>query len=127
MSRFPLRLNIGNLHFDGVGATLAIMSSKGVISRDLWGHEREGYTHDRPPVAYAPAKPTARTPPSWLHWEERLGALGAGFGIIWGVHVSATHPAILDALWETPGPLEACAISALIWLHAKWHRSTRLR
>ncbi len=128
MSGFPQRLNTRNLHFHCVRATLAVMSSKGVIHRDLWGHEREGYTYDRPQVAYAPAKPaTATPPPAWLHWEERLGSLGAGFGIIWGVHVSATHPAILDALWETPGPLEACAIGTLIWLHAKWHRSTRLR
>lgn len=104
------------------------MATKSVIPRDQWGHEREGYSEHRPQVAYAPAKsiggPSA---PSWLRWEERLGSLGAGFGVIWGVHVAATHPAILDALWETPGPLELCSIATLIWLHAKWRRSTRLR
>ena len=104
------------------------MAIKSVTHRDLWGHEREGYTQHPPEVAYAPAKPVVGvSTPHWLHWEVRFGALGAGFGILWGVHVSATHPRILDALWETPGPLEVCAISTLIWLHAKWHRSTRLR
>jgi hypothetical protein len=98
------------------------------MHRDMWGHEREGYSEHRPQVAYAPAKAVAGMPAlSWPHWEERLGAMGAGLGVIWGVHVTATHPGILDALWETPGPLELCAICTLIWLHAKWRRSTRLR
>ena len=98
------------------------------MHRDLWGHEREGYSHERPTVAYAPARSVAgQLAPSWLHWEERLGSLGAGLGVIWGVHVSASHLAVLDALWETPGPLELCAICSLIWLHAKWRRLTRLR
>jgi hypothetical protein len=103
------------------------MASKSFAHRDMWGHEREGYAHERPEVAYAPAKPLAGiSAPKWLHWEERLGSLGAGIGTIWGVHVTATHLRIVDALWETPGPLEVCAIGSLIWLHAKWHRSTRL-
>ena len=104
------------------------MASKAAIHRDVWGHEREGYSQHRPQVAYAPAKSLAGLQaPKWLHWEERIGSLGAGLGVIWGVHVSATHPGIMDALWETTGPLELCAISTLIWLHAKWRRSTRLR
>lgn len=127
MSGFPLRLNIRNLHLLCFRAKLAVMASKGVIHRDPWGHEREGYTYDRPQIAYAPARPATTLATSRVHWEERLGSIGAGLGIIWGVHVSMTHPRILDALWETPGPLEACAIGALIWLHAKWQRSTRLR
>lgn len=104
------------------------MATKPFHHRDVWGHEREGYSQHRPQVAYAPAKPVlGMSTPSWLHWEERLGSLGAGLGVIWGVHVSATHLRVLDALWETPGPLELCAISTLIWLHAKWRRSTELR
>ncbi len=104
------------------------MASKHIVHRDVWGHEREGYCEHRPQIAYAP---TQRVPgisaSTWCHWEERLGSLGAGLGVIWGVHVAATHPAILDALWETSGPLELCAISTLIWLHAKWRRTTHLR
>ncbi len=104
------------------------MASKSIVQRDVWGHEREGYSEARPTVAYTPGKPLAGAPaPSWLHWEERLGALGGGIGVIWGVHVAATHLGNLNALWETSGPLELCAISTLIWLHAKWRRTTRLR
>ncbi len=104
------------------------MASKSVIHRDVWGHEREGYTHERPQVAYAPVKPVAGPlVPNWLHWEERLGSLAAGAGVIWGVQVGATHPRIMDALWQTSGPLELCGISTLIWLHAKWRRTTKLR
>ncbi len=104
------------------------MRSERVIHRDLWGQEREGYCEQRPQGAYAPARPVAGiSGPSWLHWEKRFGSLGAGLGILWGVRVAASHPSILDALWETPGPLELCAISTLIWLHAKWRRTTRLR
>lgn len=104
------------------------MATKSLIHRDHWGHEREGYTPDRPQAAYAPAKSLAApNVPQWLRWEERFSSLGAGFGVIWGARVAATHPSVLDALWETPGPLELCAIGTLIWLHAKWLRSTRLR
>lgn len=104
------------------------MATKTVIHRDAWGHEREGYSPDHRQVAYAPIKSVAGpAAPSWLHWEERLGSLGGGLGVIWSVHVSATHPRILDTLWQTNGPLELCAVSSLLWLHAKWRRSTRLR
>ncbi len=104
------------------------MASNAFHHRDAWGHEREGYSEVRPTVAYAPGKPLVGTPaPSWLHWEERLGSLGGGFGVIWGAHVAATHLGNLNSLLETSGPLELCAISTLIWLHAKWRRSTRLR
>lgn len=104
------------------------MSSKRVVHRDVWGHEREGYSAHRPQVAYAPAKLAAEaSAPHWLHWEERLSSMGAGLGVLWGVHVSATHPNVLDALWETTGPLELCAVASLFWLHAKWRRSTQLR
>jgi len=79
-------------------------------------------------VAYAPARPViGPSAPHWLHWEERVGALGAGIGVIWGVQISTTDPRVLDTLWQTGGPLELCAICTLIWLHAKWRRSTRLR
>lgn len=104
------------------------MRSNGVVHRDQWGHEREGYSQHAPQVAYAPAKSVAGpSAPGWLRWEERFASLGAGLGLIWGVNVSATNPQVLEALRETPGPLEFCSICALIWLHAKWRRSIQLR
>lgn len=102
------------------------MATKTIMHRDVWGHEREGYT-ERRQVAYAPAKPVAApsTPP-WLRFEENLGSLGGSAGVVWGVQVVTSHLPNLEAILETPGPLEMCAVSALIWLHAKWRRSLRL-
>ena len=108
--------------------TLFFMATKTVLHRDSWGHEREGYSEDRR-VAYAPAKaaaaPSTGIPWAWL--EERIGWLGGAAGIIWSVQVATSHLPNRDALWETRGPLELCGISILIWLHAKWRRSVRLR
>ena len=102
------------------------MATKTIAHRDVWGHEREGYTEQRE-VAYAPAKSVSATlPPSWLRIEENLGSLGASAGVVWGVQVATSHLPNIEALLETPGPLEVCALSALIWLHAKWRRSVRL-
>ena len=103
------------------------MATKTIVHRDAWGHEREGYVENRV-VAYAPAKAAAAsTGISWTWLEERLGSLGAAAGVTWGVQVATWHFADRSPLWETPGPLEVTAISLLIWLHAKWRRSVRLR
>ena len=110
----------------GSGANLWIMATKTIVHRDVWGHEREGYTEARQ-VAYAPATSAAmRTAPAWLRFEQNLGSLGAGAGVIWAVQVATSNLPNLEALLETPGPLEACAVGALIWLHAKWRRSVLL-
>ncbi len=102
------------------------MATKSVMHRDMWGHEREGYT-ERRQVSYAPARPVAAlSAPAWVRFEENLGSLGASAGVVWGVQVATSHLSNLEALLETPGPLEACAVAALIWLHAKWRRSVRL-
>ncbi len=102
------------------------MATKSVVHRDVWGHEREGYSEARQ-VAYAPAKPVSvHSVPGWLRFEQNLGSLGAGAGVIWAVQIATSNLPNLDALLETPGPLEACAVGALIWLHAKWRRSVRL-
>ncbi|MBZ5647562.1 MAG: hypothetical protein LAN37_10095 [Acidobacteriia bacterium] len=102
------------------------MVTKTVVHRDVWGHEREGYT-DKRRVAYAPVESvSAPSATSGLRFEEQLGLLCASGGIMWGVQVFTSHLPNLNALWETRGPLEVCAIGALIWVHAKWRRSVRL-
>ncbi len=61
-----------------------------------------------------------------IHTEERLGSLTAGAGLIWTAREATKD---LTSLWQfrllPPGPLEVCAIGILIWLHAKWRRSTK--
>ena len=106
---------------------LSLMATRTIVHKDGWGHEREGYFEERV-VSYAPAK--AKSASSGIPWawiEERLGALGVGGAVIWGVQVATTHIANRAAFWETPGPIEACGFSFLIWLHAKWRRSVHLR
>ena len=96
--------------------------------RDVWGNEREGYCHSQTVIAYAPAQPTV-LPKSWdwLRFEEWLSSLGAAVALGWSVYVLTKNYPRLDVLWETSGPLEFCAITALVWLHAKWRRSVRPR
>ena len=104
------------------------MATRTIVHKDSWGHEREGYAEDRV-VSYAPARtPSAGSlniPWAWI--EERLGSLGVAAGVIWGVQAATTHLANRAAFWETPGPLEVCGFSLLVWLHAKWRRSVHLR
>jgi hypothetical protein len=60
-----------------------------------------------------------------IRGEERLGSLIAAAGIIWAVYV-ITHN--FAGTWNLqalmPGPIPVCGIGILIWLHAKWRRST---
>ncbi len=62
-----------------------------------------------------------------IQTEERLGSLIAAAGVIWAVRVGTKG---LASLWQftllPPGPLEVCAIGILVWLHAKWRRSTKV-
>jgi len=102
------------------------MATKTFVHRDVWGHEREGYT-EKHQVAYAPAKSaSAPSAPTWLRIEQNLGSLGASAGVVWGVQVATSHLPDIGAIMQSPGPLEVCAVSTLIWLHAKWRRSVRL-
>jgi hypothetical protein len=78
------------------------------------------------PPSHAPkvrvGKPVSK---SEIRNEERLGSLMAAAGIIWAVYL-LTHNFAgtwnLDAVM--PGPLPVCGIGILIWLHAKWRRSS---
>ena len=104
------------------------MATRTIVHKHGWGHEREGYAEDRV-ISYAPAKaqPGASGGIPWAWIEERVGSLGVGASVIWGVQVAMSNLANRAAFWETPGPIEACGFSFLIWLHAKWRRSVQLR
>lgn len=62
-----------------------------------------------------------------IRWEERLASLVAAGGTIWAVYVATQD---LANLWRLqispPGPLEVCALGILLWLHAKYRRSTKV-
>lgn len=97
-----------------------------------WDAGREGYL-DLPrapmyaPVAKPASKPSGRRYPFSISTEERLGSLLAAGGTIWATYVATIDYA---SLWQMrilpPGPLEVCALGVLVWLHAKWRRSTKV-
>ncbi len=62
--------------------------------------------------------------------EARLGLITFGGGLIWSTKIQTVDFANLSNVFHlllTPGPLELSAIGLLIWLHAKWRKSVRLR
>ncbi len=90
---------------------------------DIWPEERSGYDTSVP-VAYAPL-PVVPSPkpkiPLWV--EDKLtGALAVG-GVLWSAQVATSPISRVANLTATPGPLELCGISILVWLHTKWRRS----
>jgi hypothetical protein len=98
-----------------------------------WDAGREGY-HDSQsnyiPVVAIP-KNVKRTPAQRnllsIRGQERFGSLLAAAGTIWAVYVATVDYA---NLWRMqimpPGPVEVCALGILLWLHAKWRRSTKV-
>jgi hypothetical protein len=97
-----------------------------------WDAGREGYL-DLPrapmyaPVAKPASRPSGQRYPFGISTEERLGSLLAAGGTIWATYVATVDYA---SLWQMqilpPGPMEVCALGVLIWLHAKWRRSTKV-
>ncbi len=61
--------------------------------------------------------------------EARLGMLMFGGGVIWATKVQTQTIDFTNIfhLITTPGPLEISAIGLLIWLHAMWRKSIRVR
>ena len=105
------------------------MATTTYTKTDTWGtYEREGYSQTQKVAVYVATKPVVHEQGTdWARVEEWIACMGAFGALAWSARiVSRTYP-LLDALWETPGPLEACAIAALVWLHAKWRRSVRVR
>ena len=96
-----------------------------------WNSGREGYLDTPRTPTYLATPKTANASKGQSGWlsisaETRLGSLIAGGGMIWIAYVASTDYA---GLWRLqiapPGPLEVCALGILVWLHAKWRRSTR--
>ena len=94
---------------------------------------REAYLDLPQKPVYAPvSKPARKTkdlggPLLSISTEERFGSLIAAGGIIWGVYVATQNFA---GVWSfdlvRQGPMEVAALGILIWLHAKWRRSTKV-
>jgi len=59
--------------------------------------------------------------------EARLGLITFGGGAIWAAKVETIQISNIVHLLLTPGPLEISAIGLLVWLHAKWRKSVRIR
>ena len=59
--------------------------------------------------------------------EARLGLITFGSGLIWTTKVETVQISNILHLLLTPGPIELSAAGLLIWLHAKWRKSVRLR
>jgi hypothetical protein len=98
-----------------------------------WDARREGYVDHRSrfiPVVDIPKfrkqKAASRGLLS-IRAEERLGSLLAAGGTVWLVYVATVD---FNHLWQMrimpAGPVEACAIGILMWLHAKWRRSIKV-
>lgn len=97
-----------------------------------WDRSREGYLDLPQKPVYAPvSKPSVKkadqSPFLSISAEENLGSLIAAGGMIWGAYVAATHFNGVFSLELVPaGPIESCALGILVWLHAKWRRSTKV-
>lgn len=98
-----------------------------------WDRGREGYLDLQRKPVYAPVPKPAIKPSGQEHLvsistEERLGSLIAAGGMIWGAYAATIHFAgVLSFELIPAGPIEVCALGILVWLHAKWRRSTRVR
>jgi hypothetical protein len=96
-----------------------------------WDRSREGYLDLPQKPVYAPvSKPAAKSKVQGsfvsIAGEERLGSLIAAGGMIWGAYDATIHFAGVVSLDLVPaGPIEVCALGILVWLHAKWRRSTK--
>ena len=61
------------------------------------------------------------------HLEARLASLVSAGGVIWTANVATKNFTSFDNIVLPSGPLELCAIGVLIWLHAKWRASVKVR
>ena len=97
-----------------------------------WDRGREGYLDLPQKPVYArvfkPAhKAKGQGSPVGIATEVRLGSLIAAGGMIWGAYAATVHFAgVLSFDLVPAGPIEVCALGILIWLHAKWRRSTKV-
>jgi hypothetical protein len=97
-----------------------------------WDRGREAYLDVPQKPVYSPVpkpahKPKDQGPVLGIASEERLGSLIAAGGMIWGAYAATVHfTGVLSIDLVPPAPIEVCALGILIWLHAKWRRSTNV-
>lgn len=95
-----------------------------------WDVGREGYVDVPRTSTYVPVSKPKRSSQQYrfsISTEERIGSLVAAGGTIWATYaVTADYAALWRLRLLPPGPLEVCALGILIWLHAKWRRSTKV-
>jgi hypothetical protein len=61
-----------------------------------------------------------------IHRQEQLGSILTGLGLIYGVHLGTLNFSALQQGALPVVPLEICGMGALVWLHAKWRRTTSI-
>jgi len=61
------------------------------------------------------------------YWEERIGSIVAGGGIAWATAAATDRLRGFEGILSSSGPMEICAVGILIWIHAKWRRSTTVK
>lgn len=97
-----------------------------------WNRGREGYLDLPQKPVYAPVSRPAQKVKGQgnlvsIATEERLGSLIAAGGMIWGAYAATVNYAgVLSFEIVRAGPMEVCGLGILIWLHAKWRRSTKV-
>jgi len=57
-------------------------------------------------------------------WEERIASLIAAGGLVWFVRLSTVNFTSIDKLPLPMNAIYVTAIGVVLWLHAKWRRST---
>ncbi|HXZ80072.1 MAG TPA: hypothetical protein VEG30_09095 [Terriglobales bacterium] len=101
------------------------MVSKVRSTGDLWEHEVVDYSANM--VSLRPVRRHGRQHRILIGTEEWIAnSLQIG-GALWGVYVLLRQPQPWESLIMTPGPLETIGVGALLWLHAKWRNSVKLR
>ncbi len=59
--------------------------------------------------------------------QERIGSLIAAAGVVWFVYITTSDLTSFFKFDILPsGPMELCGLGILLWLHAKYRRSTKL-
>jgi hypothetical protein len=61
-----------------------------------------------------------------VHRQEQLASLMAGGGLVYGFYIGTQRMTSLAKFSVPELPAAVCAIGVLIWLHAKWRRSTSM-
>ncbi|MDP9266752.1 MAG: hypothetical protein M3P27_00315 [Acidobacteriota bacterium] len=59
-------------------------------------------------------------------WEERISSLIAAGGLIWFVRVTSANFTGFDKMQLPMNAMYVIAIGVVLWLHAKWRRSTNV-